>query len=352
MRCLSFICVFSLAVFFANAQDVIWKKDGTKILAKVIEVNTDNIKYKKYSNQSGPIYTLYISSISSINYQNGDREDYESNGNIFLISQTHSDNKQLISEFNKDNSFIGYNLPINSKKKYRDRVSRWIRIAHISESSVLHNQELKVSFVYQKGKYNIKLDNESNNIIYLDLGNSFEIYKNGLYQSYYDNSEYSTTTSSVTTYGNSTGVGLSLGSIANMFGIGGALGNLANSTQINSSNNQSLSSGTYQTVTKSQERIISIPPHASYMLTNSIWIGATNTIRQWKIGEEMKYTEDISPFKNKYAFTYSNQKDFKTYSTISLTLYLFKEIGIPNIEYSHDDGKIIISNFNDKIIWF
>jgi len=43
----------STAVF---AQDVIVKKDGSTILAKVLEVNTDNIKYKKHSNQNGPTY--------------------------------------------------------------------------------------------------------------------------------------------------------------------------------------------------------------------------------------------------------------------------------------------------------
>lgn len=47
--------------YMASAQDVIVKKDGSTIVSKVLEVNTDNIKYKKFSNQNGPTYTISIS---------------------------------------------------------------------------------------------------------------------------------------------------------------------------------------------------------------------------------------------------------------------------------------------------
>lgn len=57
-----------------SAQDVIVKKDGSTILSKVLEVNQNDIKYKKYSNQNGPTYTIGKSDIISINYENGDKD--------------------------------------------------------------------------------------------------------------------------------------------------------------------------------------------------------------------------------------------------------------------------------------
>ena len=40
----------------ATAQDVILKKDNSTILSKVLEINSIEIKYKKWSNQDGPLW--------------------------------------------------------------------------------------------------------------------------------------------------------------------------------------------------------------------------------------------------------------------------------------------------------
>ena len=42
------LAMLSLAAINVAAQDVVVKKDGSTILAKVLEVNKDNIKYKKF----------------------------------------------------------------------------------------------------------------------------------------------------------------------------------------------------------------------------------------------------------------------------------------------------------------
>lgn len=61
----------------ARAQDIVTLKDGTRIEAKVLEVNIDNIRYKKISNPDGPIYTEAKWNISSITYENGYTETYQ-----------------------------------------------------------------------------------------------------------------------------------------------------------------------------------------------------------------------------------------------------------------------------------
>lgn len=68
--------IMLLSATCVSAQDVIVKKDGSTILSKVIEIGTSEIKYKKYSNQNGPTYTITKSEIQAINYENGEKETF------------------------------------------------------------------------------------------------------------------------------------------------------------------------------------------------------------------------------------------------------------------------------------
>ncbi len=75
-----FICVFILglsALISLDAQDIITKKDGTDITAKVLEVNINDIKYKRYSNLNGPTYTIAKSEILIVRYENGENDVFE-----------------------------------------------------------------------------------------------------------------------------------------------------------------------------------------------------------------------------------------------------------------------------------
>lgn len=63
----------------ASAQDVILKKDNTTVLSKVIEITSTEIKYKKWSNQDGPTYSISRSLVTSINYQNGEVDKFSDN---------------------------------------------------------------------------------------------------------------------------------------------------------------------------------------------------------------------------------------------------------------------------------
>ena len=74
----------------ANAQDVIVKKDNSTILSKVLEISSTEIKYKKWSNQEGPTYSISVSEVASINYQNGDVEKFSANAS----NQTYTNRPQ------------------------------------------------------------------------------------------------------------------------------------------------------------------------------------------------------------------------------------------------------------------
>ncbi len=56
---------------FSYAQDTIVQKNGTRIPAKVLEIDKSDIRYKKFENIEGPSYVLPKSELSLIRYQNG-----------------------------------------------------------------------------------------------------------------------------------------------------------------------------------------------------------------------------------------------------------------------------------------
>lgn len=71
------LCLSSLIY----AQDVIVLNDGSSIISKVVEVGSTDVKYKKWSNLEGPTYTLKITEILSVNYQNGEKESFSTKKN-------------------------------------------------------------------------------------------------------------------------------------------------------------------------------------------------------------------------------------------------------------------------------
>ena len=80
----------------AFSQDNIVLKNGDEIVAKIFEVGESNIKYKKFNNQDGPIYTKSKDEIFYIKYSNGDKEMFSKNVNN-KSSKNLVDKKLLIS---------------------------------------------------------------------------------------------------------------------------------------------------------------------------------------------------------------------------------------------------------------
>ena len=72
--------VVAMAIFLAgsaaimHAQDIITLRNGNDIQAVVNEVGVDEVRYKRFDNQSGPSYALKKSEIFMIKYENGTRD--------------------------------------------------------------------------------------------------------------------------------------------------------------------------------------------------------------------------------------------------------------------------------------
>ena len=71
-------CLFQLLTNIGYSQDNIILKNGDEIAAKVLEVTTDQIKYKKWENQEGPTYTSAKSEVFMIKYKNGTKDVFNS----------------------------------------------------------------------------------------------------------------------------------------------------------------------------------------------------------------------------------------------------------------------------------
>ncbi len=68
---ISIILISSNILF---SQDLITKKTGEDIKAKILEVGISEIKYQNFDNQDGPIYSLLKQEILIIRYKNGNKD--------------------------------------------------------------------------------------------------------------------------------------------------------------------------------------------------------------------------------------------------------------------------------------
>ncbi|HBG70911.1 MAG: hypothetical protein A2W93_08710 [Bacteroidetes bacterium GWF2_43_63] len=80
-RCIVFL---SCALFFSFfpplhlfAQDTIFTKGTTTIAAKVSEITEGEIKYRKFSNLNGPLYSISTNEVFKIRYENGEIEFFK-----------------------------------------------------------------------------------------------------------------------------------------------------------------------------------------------------------------------------------------------------------------------------------
>lgn len=363
------------------AQDVIVKKDGRTILAKVTKVGDKEVEYKKYNTNSDRLYSISVSELMTINYEDGEKEDF-SNSSIssenndadsreITISPA-ANNLQLLSLYAKD-----YNLsPLYKiKDKDREKIAKMaVCFLSFTETSIISNDDIELSLVPENKdhleksyehihpyfRFNIVLYNKTNSIIYIDLANCFRTENNGTSYCYYSNNIITEN------IGSESGGSFNLGGLTNAAGIGGVAGSLANATTIGKSNMTSVSK------THIKQRILQIPPKGRLALSSfeyvttkkgSTWIfgkyelsdrgeefyfdkpffGEDPRLAQLtqlekkklplnnleiKIGEEKKFNKDNSPYTANYHIVYSTKENFRTYSVLCPTLYMNKIIGI------------------------
>lgn len=283
MRKYIFLIICGFNIIAAKAQDIIVKKDGTTILAKILTVGDDCVEYKKHSNINGPTYKITISKLLSINYENGEKESFEDVSTMKEISQTASsseeakrNNLQLINNFNSVS-------PKWLRKQEEKEAKHLLNVVKFTENSSLENNDIKFDItlgdvnydkilaeklvfwdyntpklakvqysvdMYQNYALGINVQNKTNKTIYIDLGNTF-LTRSGVAQAYY------TPSSTITSNSSTVGGSVNLGSVAGAVGIGSALGTLAGGINVGGANNTTISKVEYA------QRVLAIPPMSS-----------------------------------------------------------------------------------------
>ncbi len=69
-----FLNLFIVSMNMGFSQDTIYTNSDQIILVKVIEVKTQELKYKRFDNPDGPIYSMDILDINKVVYENGSVE--------------------------------------------------------------------------------------------------------------------------------------------------------------------------------------------------------------------------------------------------------------------------------------
>ena len=70
------IALILLAASFTYSQDKIYRKNGKIVEARILEIGSDEIKYKEFHNPDGPIYVLETDRINKIVFENGKVEKF------------------------------------------------------------------------------------------------------------------------------------------------------------------------------------------------------------------------------------------------------------------------------------
>ena len=76
MKNLLLIILFASSSNFIKAQDTLTMRSGENIIVKIIEVGSNEVKYKKTENLNGPIFSTLKSDLYLIRYENGSKDDF------------------------------------------------------------------------------------------------------------------------------------------------------------------------------------------------------------------------------------------------------------------------------------
>jgi hypothetical protein len=68
------VLLFFALGFTSYSQDILYKKDGSKEEVKVLEISTNEITFKKFSNPEGPSYVINKEEVVLIAFANGEHE--------------------------------------------------------------------------------------------------------------------------------------------------------------------------------------------------------------------------------------------------------------------------------------
>lgn len=337
------LLLLSLIAVDVHAQDIIVKKDGNTVVSKVLEVNTSEVKYKKFSNLDGPTYIISKAELLSINYENGDRDVFEDTApnsepasNQAPVTDEQR-NKELVALYNRE-------YPAGEKlgELKNKAASECIFVMGASPTSTFANSEIELSLVKCKSEmpqgewgtnevYYILMKNKTDRVIYIDKALCYRV-TNGLSKSMYEDTKQVTVSKGTSS---SLGIGTNIGPI----GVGGSSG-----------------SSTIASTSFNNVQYIEIPPHSMRYFSEDRWtflngIGNNRKYKKVESGELFLFAPKFSP-DNSY-FKYSSLVKLKKGDIKKGEVKIFNEQESPFtqeyiITYSFDQAMTQKNSVNAK----
>ncbi|MDE5788484.1 MAG: hypothetical protein K2H79_08105 [Bacteroidaceae bacterium] len=124
MKRLLFSLVALALTSICFAQDVLVKKDGSTILAKILRITETEVEYKNYDNLDGPTRVISISNLRGINYQNGQTETFAAATSDDIVT------KETATSFSNDRKLLQMYNSMRStamaKKAKRLKIAGWV----------------------------------------------------------------------------------------------------------------------------------------------------------------------------------------------------------------------------------
>ena len=314
-----------MAGSYASAQDLIVKKDGSVIQAKVTKIGTSEVEYKKWSNQDGPQYSIAVAVILAINYQNGEKETFENVGaGNSQAAKSEADGQQSIVQVKPEDlspeikaandamieSRNAFNVEFNKSKANNKPANLCVLGYGLRPESVLFNGEVTIFHTFPTygfcGKDKtappylddgllLHVVNHTNRTIYVDLANSFIV--RGL-----DSESMYVPTATTNSKTSSNGVGVNLGAVTSALGVGGAVGTLAQGVNVGKGNSSTVTTTVYS------QRVVAIPANSTKVLTVDRLGKRGNTPRNWFRADAMPASKGYSVHdKNLLYFKFERQ---------------------------------------------
>lgn len=150
MKTLNKIYFLIIVIFFFSnfsySQDLITNKTGDIIKAKVIEITTSEIKYKKTENLAGPTYSILKSDVFSINYKNGSKDIF----NEAISKDQKNDNVVVLENGTENNSYV-YNFEISKEIEVK-----------LPSKEVYYNKDSQIDEVLYNDDFELELSRYAN----------------------------------------------------------------------------------------------------------------------------------------------------------------------------------------------
>jgi hypothetical protein len=153
---------------FITGQDVIVKKNGDEIKAKVEQVLTTEIKYRKFENLTGPLYSIGKPEILMIKYENGSKDTFEDVNPVSLPVESSGTGIPAIIYFYRPSKVMGSPNEIIVGTNVPDEVIVKLKNGHWFKTEYAHTGQREfITGIFSINSETLKIEIEPGKTYYI-----------------------------------------------------------------------------------------------------------------------------------------------------------------------------------------